>query len=179
MHVTLFYILISWLSADMDCFCLFKAWQLSEIVSQDRNFFKGREDWCYSSVVQYLSSTSEALCSILSTAMYNASDCIYWFSCLSVDTNSWADCALWYFLGETLRSRCAFIRIYFGGIMEVLRFHLGAWVWSTHLSTLYTAGLCGTCFNEDSEIVTPGWASSESLVRWRHLLQAPGDWTMG
>lgn len=122
---------------------------------RDRNSFKGGEDWWCSSVLEYLSGISEALCSVLNIAMYNASDCIYWFLCLSVDTNSWADFALWYSLGETLRSRRAFIRIYSGGILEVLRFHLGAWVCNTHLPPLYTA--VEHCF-KDSEIVTPGWA---------------------
>lgn len=157
MHVILFiHSFPGYLLTDTDCFYLFRAWQLSEILSQDRNIFKGREDWWYSSVLEYLFSTSEALCSVLNTAMYDASDCIYWLLCLSVDTNCWADFALWNSLGETLRSRRAFIRIYFGGIVEVLRVDLGAWVCSPHLLPLYTA--VEHCFKEDSEIVTPGWA---------------------
>lgn len=175
MHVILFiHSFPGYLLTDTDCFYLFRAWQLSEILPQDRNCFKGREDWWCSSVLEYLSSTSEALHSVLNTAMCDASDCIYWLLCLSVDTNCWADFALWNSLGETLRSRRVFIRIYFGGIVEVLRFYLGTWVCSTHFLPLYTA--VEHCFRRIQKLSHLAGHSSESLVRRWNLLA--GSWRL-
>lgn len=144
------------------CFYLFKAWQLSEILS-----LKESEDWWCSSLVEYLSSTSEVLRLIFNTAMYNASDCIYWFLHLSVDTNSWADVALWYSLREMLRSRRAFIRIYFGGIMEVLILFRGLGLKDTFANSVHSWIMWNTA---SMRIQKSSYLAGHSLIR------EPGRW---
>lgn len=72
--------------------------------------------------------------------------------------------ALWCSLGERLRD--AFINIYFGSIVEVLRFYVRFWVCATYSLAMYPAGVCGT---QLPEMFTPGFV----LIREPDELMKP------